>query len=209
MKEEKPATARKKTGRPLSFDRDAALDAAMLVFWRLGYEAASISELTAAMNITPPSLYTAFGDKQRLFQETMSHYLESPDRDVPRILRDAPTAYDAMRELLESATVEQTRKGLPHGCLLMSSAVSSPVPTEVQSAAIALRASWEHALKARIERGIKEKELPADTDGHALAAFFMTVLQGLSTQARDGASRNKLRAIADTALRAWPVPPLQ
>ncbi|WP_420998230.1 TetR/AcrR family transcriptional regulator [Cupriavidus sp. 30B13] len=199
-----PAPTPRPTGRPLSFDRDAALQAAMLLFWRRGYEAASISDLTAAMGITPPSLYTAFGDKKRLFLEAVARYLARPGLDVEPNLQAAPTAREAIGRLLQSATVEQTRRGQPRGCMLMSAAVSSPVETEVQEAVVRLRGAVERALCERIARGIADGELPAGTDAGALAGFYLAILQGMSTQARDGASRGKLCAIADAALAAWP-----
>jgi AcrR family transcriptional regulator len=188
----------------LSFDRDTVLEAAMLLFWRNGYEAASISDLTAAMGITPPSLYTAFGDKKRLFLEAVSRYLTRPGLDVQQFLPAAPSAREAIRRLLDSATVEQTRKGLPRGCMLMSAAVGSPAEGEVQEAVIALRGLVENALRERIERGIGDGELPVHTDAAALASFYLAILQGMSTQARDGASRKKLGALADAAMAAWP-----
>ena len=87
----------KPRGRPLSFDRDLALERAMHVFWQRGYEAASISELTAAMGITAPSLYTAFGDKERLFLEAIERYATGPGGGYPRALEEEPTAYLAIK----------------------------------------------------------------------------------------------------------------
>ena len=91
MKEKTTETPRK-TGRPLSFDREAALYQAMLLFWKYGYEATSLSQLTTAMGITPPSLYTAFGDKQRLFLEAIERYTRGPI-NTAGIMRDAATAH--------------------------------------------------------------------------------------------------------------------
>ncbi|WP_397452984.1 TetR/AcrR family transcriptional regulator [Pseudomonas sp. NA-150] len=203
MKENLPQTPRK-TGRPLSFDRALALDAAMRVFWSRGYEAASISDLIAAMGITPPSLYTAFGDKQRLFLEAVHRYQNRPGLDLHSALDNAPTARDAVRLVLFAAAVQQTRSDLPQGCLLMSAAVTSPPANEVHQAIVQLRQSVETSLKARIQRGIDEGELPAGSDAAALAGFYLTVIQGMSVQARDGAGRDKLQSVAEAALRAWP-----
>jgi AcrR family transcriptional regulator len=201
---EKIAVRPRRMGRPLSFDRAAALDAAMRVFWRLGYEAASISELTAAMGITPPSLYTAFGDKRRLFLDAVEYYLTKPGHDLPKILRSADTAREAIARMLDNASIEQTRKGLPRGCMLMSATIASPDEIDVQEATMKLRGTVERALRGRIERGIRDGELPGATDAAALASFYLAVIQGMSSQARDGATRKKLSAIADAAMAAWP-----
>ncbi len=177
----------------------------MLVFWRFGYEGASLNDLTAAMGITPPSLYTAFGDKQRLFLEAVDHYLSRPGCDVQQILQEAPTAREAVQRMLRTATVQQTRSDKPHGCLLMSAATHSPSATEVKTSLIKLRHAVERRVKERIERGIREGELPGHTDAAALASFYLAIVQGMSTQARDGAKRDKLRAIADAAMSIWPL----
>lgn len=195
---------RRKTGRPLSFDRDAALEQAMLLFWRYGYEGASLSDLTGVMGIAAPSLYTAFGNKQRLFLDAVDRYMTRPGCDVRVMLQEAPTAYEAVRRVLRTASVAQTNPDGPHGCLLMSAATHSPSATEVKKALSKLRRAVERWVKERIERGITEGELPAHTDAAALAGFYLAVLQGMSTQARDGGTRYKLRAIADAAMFAWP-----
>ncbi|MDB5981598.1 MAG: transcriptional regulator, TetR family [Pseudomonas sp.] len=194
----------RKTGRPLSFDRDVALDAAMRVFWSKGYDAASISDLIDAMGITPPSLYTAFGDKKRLFLEAVERYLNRPGLDLQTLLQNAPTARDAVVLMLLGATVQQTRNGQPQGCLLMSASITSPPVNEVHQAIVQIRRDVESSVRSRIEQGIEEGELPAATDAAVLAGFYMTVIQGMSVQARDGASRDKLHGVADAAIRAWP-----
>ena len=104
-----PKTAPRPRGRPLSFDRDAALEQAMHVFWERGYEAASIADLTAAMGITPPSLYTAFGDKEKLFLEAIERYALGPGSAGPRALQEEPTARGAIERWLLEAADELTR----------------------------------------------------------------------------------------------------
>ncbi|HEY2926485.1 TetR/AcrR family transcriptional regulator [Piscinibacter sp.] len=196
----------KARGRPLSFDRDKALENAMHVFWERGYEAASISELTAAMGITPPSLYTAFGDKERLFLEAIERYASGPGSGAPRALAEEPTARRAIERLLEEAAEELTRSCHPAGCMVVMAATNCSVASaHVQAALAKRRAASEAGIKARIKQGISEGELPASTDAAALANFYTTVFQGMSIQARDGASRASLLATATTAMRAWPV----
>lgn len=178
----------------------------MHVFWQRGYEAASIAELTAAMGITAPSLYTAFGDKERLFLEAIERYVLGPAAGFPRALEEEPTAQAAIRRFLEEAAEELTRPCHPRGCMVVMAATNcSEASAHIQAALAKKRAAGDAALRERIERGVKDGELPADTDVSALAGFYITVYQGMSMQAKDGASHAALLATAHAAMRAWPV----
>jgi AcrR family transcriptional regulator len=180
--------------RPRGFDRDDALHQAMLAFWAKGYEQTSISDLTAAMGIAAPSLYAAFGDKRRLFDEAVAHYQGSPGMVVIAEGLAAPTARDAMAAMLRAAAREYTDTTThPAGCFV----VSEPRLEDHRAASRA-------AIRARIQDGLDNGELPADTDVDALAAFYGVVVGGMSARARDGATRQDLEAVAETALRAWP-----
>jgi AcrR family transcriptional regulator len=181
----------------LSFDRDAALLQAMLVFWRHGYEATSIADLTAAMGVTAPSIYTAYGDKKRLFLEAVGRYLSGPVTS-DTIIDEAPDGRAAAAGLLETAAIGFTGEATPRGCLLASSAIScSADAADVQGELAAVRRGIEERLRQKIAAdGVPESE--------ALAAHCMAVIQGMSTLARDGASREKLLGIGATAMRAWP-----
>ncbi|GJE17973.1 TetR/AcrR family transcriptional regulator [Methylobacterium marchantiae] len=197
----------RKTGRPLSFDRDAALEQAMLLFWRHGYESTSLSDLTAAMGVTPPSIYAAFGDKRRLFLAAVHRYLSGPVT-AETIIEGAGTAREAARQLLEGSAIAFTGTQTPPGCLLASGAIScSAEAADVQAELAALRGGIEARLAKRIARGKTEGELPGGTDAEALAGFVMAMIQGLSTLARDGASREKLLRVAANAMLAWPSGP--
>ena len=195
---------RRKTGRPLSFDREAALEQAMLTFWRHGYETTSIVDLTTAMGITAPSLYTAFGDKKRLFLEAAHRYAGEPEA-MARAIDGAPTAYDAARELLTAAAAAYTGDTTPRGCLLASATASgSAASADVQCAVTDMRKSISGRLCSRIERDIAAGVLPPDTPAGDLAGLVMTVSLGMSAVARDGASRASLMAIVSLSLQAWP-----
>jgi AcrR family transcriptional regulator len=197
-------TVSRKGGRPLSFDRDAALDRAMHLFWRHGYETTSISDLTAAMRITPPSLYTAFGDKRRLFLEAVRRYAGEPGATEAAIA-EAPSAREAARTLLHGAVVMFTGADTPPGCLLASATASgSAASQDVQAEVAAHRHRIAAALAARIEQDVANGSLPRDTDPSALAGLVVAVVQGLSVLARDGAHRTALAGVADAALAAWP-----
>jgi AcrR family transcriptional regulator len=200
--------APKPRGRPLSFDRDTALDRAMHVFWEHGYEAASISDLTAAMGITPPSLYTAFGDKERLFLEAIERYGKGPGGFGQRALDEEPTARGAIQRLLEEAAAELTEECHPLGCMMVMATTNCSVAAEhVQNALAKRRALGVANMQARIQRGIGDGELPPDTDAGALANFYATVEKGMSMQAKDGASRASLLASVEMAMRSWPAAP--
>lgn len=182
----------------------------MHVFWQRGYEAASIAELTAAMGITAPSLYTAFGDKERLFLDAIERYVLGPAAGFPRALEEEASAEAAIRRFLEEAAEELTRPCHPRGCMVVMAATNcSEASAHVQAALAKKRAAGDAAIRARIECGIAQGELPADTDAAALAGFYSTVYQGMSMQAKDGASRESLLATAHAAMRAWPARPSQ
>ena len=176
----------------------------MLLFWRHGYEGTSLSALTAALGVTPPSIYTAFGDKKRLFLEAVRLYL-SGEPNAEQIIDRAQTARAAAHQLLTIAATGFTGHDTPSGCLLATSAIScSAESAEIQASLAAIRHGIEQHLRQRIRDGMAAGELPPETDATALAGLVMAVIQGLSTLARDGASRTHLLAIAEAAMASWP-----
>jgi len=195
----------KTRGRPRSFDRDEALERAMEVFWRQGYEATSLTDLTAAMGINPPSLYAAFGDKERLFLEAVERY-ESCHRGSAAggcMFGEEPTARGAIERVLRDAVDELAKPGQPRGCMLMMAATNCSAES-IQEALAERRAESKALIKKRIAMGVADGELAPGTDAGALAEFYTTVLAGMSMQARDGATRKSLEATAAAAMRAWP-----
>lgn len=202
--DQEPTRKTGKTGRPISFDRAAALERAMLTFWRHGYETTSISDLTAAMGISTPSLYSAFGDKKRLFLEATQLY--SGDLETTaKAIHAAPTGREAAREMLENAILRYTGETTPRGCLLASATASgSAASRDVQRAIADIRRFVIQQLQTRIEHDISTGVLPENTDAPALAGMVMAIMQGLSVLARDGVDRDVLLTIATSALLAWP-----
>jgi len=194
----------RKAGRPLSFDRGKALEQAMLTFWRHGYETSSISDLTAAMGITAPSLYTAYGDKKQLFLEAVRLYSGSPD-DLEKALADAPTARDAAHRMLVTAAEAFTGETTPRGCLLASATASgSDASADVKNEVARVRRQIQARLENRIDRDLLQGLLPAGTDSQSLAGLVIALIQGMSVLARDGSDRRNLLAIASVAMNAWP-----
>lgn len=191
-------------GRPRGFDREEALRRAMQLFWERGYEAASLGELTRAMGINRPSLYAAFGSKEALFREAVAQYDAEEGAEIQRILDAAPTARDAVEGVLRHNARAYARPGQPRGCMIvLSSLLGTPESAEIRRFLSENRAAGEAGLRRRIERGIAEGDVPPGADVRRIAAFYTTVIQGLSVQARDGASARALEAIAQAAMAAW------
>jgi AcrR family transcriptional regulator len=192
-----------KTGRPLSFDRAAALEQAMLAFWRHGYESTSIAELTAAMGVTPPSLYAAFGDKKQLFLEAMQRY--AGDRaTIAAALDAAVSARAGVAAMLDGAAIAFTGATTPPGCLLASATASgSAASADVRAAVAAVRAEVGALLRRRIERDIANGDLAAGSNAQALADLVIATIQGMSVLARDGVPRQRLLLMGQQVLASF------
>ena len=194
-------------GRPRGFDRDGALDRAMHLFWRRGYEATSVSDLTETMGITPPSLYAAFGDKKRLFLEAVDRYQAGPGSFAQAALGE-PTAARAMRRLLMDTIDSFFEANNPRGCMVVLAATNCTAESsDILDELAARRRAAERIVRERIAAGREAGELSADTDVEALAGMMVTTLYGLSIKARDGASRAALRKVADQVMSMWPHAP--
>jgi AcrR family transcriptional regulator len=196
--------ARAKRGRPRKFDRAAALRRAMELFWQHGYEGTSLSDLTLAMGINAPSLYAAFGCKEALFREAVALFAAIDREATNRAMQEQRTARGAVEAMLRHNADVYTNPETPSGCMIVLSAVTcTPDNLGVRDYCAECRRTVENAFHSRLERALADGDLPAGVDTAALAAFYTTVLQGLSIQARDGASRARLHAIVDCAMAAW------
>jgi AcrR family transcriptional regulator len=179
-------------GRPRSFDRDAALSAAVELFWRSGYEETSIAALTAAMGVTPPSLYAAFGDKRRLFEEASAVYFARTCEGLDAAVA-LPTAHEAIGRMLDDTARAHTDAATPPGCLMLT-----------EPRLDAQRAVLHRRIEDRLNRGVRDQDLPAATDTDGLASFLVAVMRGMSGCARDGGTREDLLGIAQAAKAAVP-----
>lgn len=194
---------KKPRGRPRCFDRDAALDAALEVFWAKGFEGATLADLTSAMGINPPSLYAAFGDKEGLFLEAVKRYRENVGERCEA--GHASCARETMQQLLTELATHFTESSHPRGCLMVLAATTAGSTSPRLQAFLAEQRGIAKAhLREMIARGVREGELAADTEVADLANFYSAVIAGMSLQARDGASRKSLMATVETAMRAWP-----
>lgn len=193
-----------RTGRPRAFCLDQALAKAMPVFWRKGYEGASIADLTEAMGINPPSLYAAFGSKEGLFRAVIDRYEQERKDDLDKILA-APTARLTaelyLAKVAEGATSTDGKH--PPGCLIVQSSQGC-ADDAIPEMSARLRASKETALRERFERARKEGDLPKNADPAALARYIMTVANGMFMQATAGATHKDLIEVARLAILAWP-----
>jgi AcrR family transcriptional regulator len=191
-------------GRPREFDVDKALDRALKVFWRKGYEGASLTELTRAMGINRPSLYAAFGNKESLFQKVIERYIEGPVAYVEEALT-APTARAVAERLLEGSVDLLTDPRNPHGCLMVQGALACGQAAEsVRKDLASRRARAEIVVRQRFEQAQADGDLPPDADPADLARYLLTVIRGMSVQAASGTNREELQRVAEIALRAWP-----
>jgi AcrR family transcriptional regulator len=199
-----PVARKPRLGRPRAFDREAALDAAMRVFWQHGFEGASLTALTSAMGINRPSLYAAFGDKATLFREAVARYSAGPGRYVRRAL-GRPTAFQFAETLLRGAVAVATDPTHPSGCLWVQGALVAGTESDtIRKEMTAIRDGGIAQVRDRLQRARRDGDLPADADIEALTLYLVSVMNGISVQASGGRSREALNSVVDLALTAWP-----
>ena len=190
-------------GRPREFDTEKALDTALLLFWKQGYEGTSLAALTKAMGINVPSLYAAFGNKEELFKKVLDRYIQKPASYLPKALT-APTARQAAENMLHGAINMVMDRNHPDGCLLVQGALASgPMGEPARLELAKRRGSAEAAVRKRFERAIQEGDLPETADAAKLARFLITVIWGMSVQASGGATKAHLKEVAEITLRSW------
>lgn len=193
----KNESARRPRGRPRAFDRAAALVRAAETFWELGYEGASIADLTRAMGITAQSLYAAFGSKEALYREALDWYRGTFGGPLVQMLQEESDVVTALARLLAAQARAFAGADRPHGCMVSTAVLTCaeenlPIARHLAG----LRSRTMALLRARIERGIAEGQLRPDTDAEALARFVAVIVQGMSVQALDGATVQALLAVA-------------
>jgi AcrR family transcriptional regulator len=191
----------KKMGRPIGFDKEAALDAAMRAFWERGYEGTSLARLTEVMGLNPPSIYAAFGDKMALFQLAAKRYAEGPAQYQAKALRE-PTLGGVIRALFRNTVEFLNDSGYPSGCMTLTGAMACSVEAEsAKDFLVEIRRQNEAALRGRLQQARKSGELPADVNIDDFARYLSTLLGGLAIQAANGISRAEMKRIADMAVR--------
>jgi AcrR family transcriptional regulator len=197
-------------GRPRTFDRDQAIEQAMLLFWEQGYESTSLSQLKASIagGISAPSFYAAFGSKQALFYEAVQRYLGSHGQVTECLWDDTLAPRQAIELALRRSARMQCESGHPKGCMVSLGVMCAP---SVEFAAVAqpltrsrerTRAGLEHC----VARGIAGGELGADINGQVLATVFDSFLVGISTLARDGVEFERIDAAIGQVMQLWRTP---
>lgn len=177
----------------------------MTVFWEKGFTATSMTDLCERMGIVSPSLYAAFGSKEALFAEALAHYGKVYAPLIWAPLEQAATAREGVEAYLMQSARALTRAGNPSGCMLTLSTVASEGVETLGALVVSTRAASLKALESRLLRAAEAGEIAASVDVKGLARMFLGVQQGMSIQARDGAKRRDLEAMASAAMAAWPV----
>src|SRR3954463_10275733 len=192
-------------GRPRTFDPDTALRQALDLFWERGYEGTSLNHLAQAMGIASASIYACFGSKQDLFRKVMALYGTTSGEPPRRALREQPTARAAVHAMLRATADEITRPDTPHYCMLILAAPTGAVENHAVREFLAdLRRDMFTTIRDRLARGVLAGALTPPPDSlDAIARYYTTVVQGLSVQARDGATRAELEAVITCAMAAW------
>ena len=190
-----------KMGRPRAFDTDAALDAAMKVFWSKGYEGSTVSDLTQSMGLNMSSLYAAFGDKEKLFRSVAERYAKEAS-----VLYEAamakPTLYESLSELFARIVDFLNRPGYPRGCLTVVGALATSSAAEpVQQLLLQMRAAGQLQLQHRCEQAQAARELPKGFNVAAFARYLSTILWGLMVQGASGATKSQMREVTAITLQ--------
>jgi AcrR family transcriptional regulator len=190
-------------GRPREFDVDEAVERALELFWRQGYEGTSMSDLTKALAITRASLYAAFGNKEGLFRRVMDRY--EARAGAYRIAADrAPTSLEAVRLLLTGPVELHGDRQNPPGCLGVQGALACGAESEaVRNDLASRRHHGEVAIRRRLQRAAKEDDLTNGEDPADLARYLSALIYGMAVLAAGGATRKELQGVADVAFRHW------
>jgi AcrR family transcriptional regulator len=192
-------------GRPRCFDRDAALQTALMLFSRHGYEGVSIADLTRAMGIAPPSLYAAFGSKAELYRAAVALYQQRPSGRAIQAFQEPGPIRERVETMMRHIAVAVTDPDTPLGCMVTAGLLYSGAEHADLAAGMAsLRIKRCTTITDRLQQAVDDGELPQETDAPAMARYLVAVMQGMSIQARDGATAADLQAVVDMTIRNWP-----
>ncbi|WP_141433961.1 TetR/AcrR family transcriptional regulator [Bacillus sp. 03113] len=191
-------------GRPRAFDIEGALEKALELFWRKGYEGTSLSDLTEAMNINRSSLYATFGSKEQLFQKALDLYFEGPPKATAAAFKE-PTARQVVEKLLHVTADSVTNPETPPGCLTVQGALACGEESEaIKLELTSRRVDSEKALTIRLEKAKLDGDLPGNSNPSALARYILTLAFGMSIQAANGVTREQLQEIIEITMQSWP-----
>lgn len=190
-------------GRPLEFDPDVALAAAMQLFWRKGYENTSMQDLLDTMQLSKSSLYQAFDGKQALFERCMTHYGDFMIGQLRHALAEAPSGLAFIRQFLESVLDEARGICEARGCLLLNTAneFARRDPRIAEAVAQGL-GRFHGVLLEAVQRAQSEGDIPPESDAVMLANYLVNNMSGLKTLSKAGADETSLRGIIGLTLKA-------
>jgi AcrR family transcriptional regulator len=201
MKRKRMKTGKRKTGRPIGFDKDAALEAAMLLFWQRGYEGTSMADLTQAMGLNPSSIYAAFGDKHALFQLAVKRYMEMRAQYAGKALEE-PSLEKVVRALFDNTVAFLTTPGHPPTCMTLAGSVGCSLDASpARDIMTEIRKQNEVAMRERFLQARKSGELSKDVNVDDYTRYLSSILAGLSIQAANGSTKAELKRTANMALR--------
>jgi len=191
-------------GRPREFDRAEALQVAVKLFGKYGYEGVSIADLTQAMNISPPSLYAAFGSKEALYREALDSY----QQHKTQLHCENPGSYrDQVEVLLRDTVRAATEPGYPAGCMVVAGMLNCAEENQALAGTLSeLRNAQCKAFADHVREGVERGELPTDTDVGAYSRYLTALVQGIAIQAKDGASQAELFGMVEVVMSHWPKP---
>lgn len=196
---------KKSRGRPKQFDRDRALESALDLFWRHGYEATSLADLVEVTGVKAPTLYAEFGNKEGMFRAAVERYLQKYTTCTNQLLeQDLPVA-EIVEAYVRSSVEVFTDPDTPSGCFMVcASAALSSASDDVAQMLRRKHHAQEAALKACFDRKVQQGELLAKTDTTLLAKYVICTIEGMSVQAREGASRSDLLRLLEALMLVWP-----
>src|SRR5260370_38159178 len=194
-------TGNGKTGRPIIFDKDAALEAAMLLFWERGFEGTSMADLTQAMGLNPSSIYAAFGDKHALFSLAVKRYMGSRAQYVVKALEE-PTLERVIRALFDNTVALLTTPGHPPTCMTLAGAMGCSVDAApARELMTEIRKQNEVAIRKRLLAARKSGELSKNINVDDYTRYLSSILAGLSIQAANGSTKAELKRNSQMGLR--------
>lgn len=195
---------KRRRGRPKCFDEQEALQKAMMLFWKYGYEATAMSDLTKALNLTAPSIYSTFGDKSQLFHACLDYYLKHEACSLDLIFQQAETAKVAIELYLYENLKKLLQQDKPTGCMLVTATMNcSEQHQPLQHDLLLKRQQVKEKIYQRLQQGVEDGDLSSDADIQAMKDYYSTVIQGLTMQARDGVAIEQLENVVTLALKTW------
>lgn len=204
MASQSPKASQSSKGRPRTFNLDQALDAAVRVFWQQGYQATSLDDLTAAMGITRPSLYAAFGDKEHLFLQVVDRYRQCYSTRSSAALQETTDTQRAIALMLDRTVELLTDPALPCGCLIVNCVAECCSLSETLKRKLAeCQALTEAAIYDRLREGQVKGDILTQLDSRSLAQFFNSVIQGMAILAKTQSDPVMIQNIARTAMQVW------